>query len=492
MANTMNIDKSKRIISVLLAIVYLLIPISAKAFNKDDSEWYALFLAGQKSGYSKIERVVSDQTVTTSVTTLLQINRGKTQIQLKTIEQSTETLTGEVISFSSMEEEGTTRRTITGVIEGAVLKVSIDHGGSVKHRQLPWDNSALLFEGQRLLAIEHGLAEGSSYQSPNFLIGALQVVQTKVKIGATVPVELLGKVLKLTKTTTFIEFGTTTLQMVSYVDEFYHFKKMQIPLMGSQLEMIATTEQYALSSNQLSDFFLRLFVSSPVAIKTRQANAVAKYSIVRHSLDAQFVESSEQQVSGSASGIVSIKITPLADVDGKFPYLGQDNKIVQSLAPNSWVQNDDPRLVNMAKNVVRNTVSARRAAQQLERFVRNYIVQKDLNVGYASASQVLKTKRGDCTEHALLLTAMLKAVGIPARVATGVVYMAEFLDQQQVFVPHAWAQAYIGGKWLSFDASLAGFDSTHILFAVGDGDPMAFFSLINTLGNFEIKAITFQ
>ena len=477
------------LLTVVFSGIYLLFSVQAVAAAIDETQWYALFLAGKKSGYSKVERSVKDQLVTTTVTSVMQIQRADSLVQIKSIEQSVETLTGEALLFSAIEQEGDRQRYTRGVINGDKLNLVVESDGATQYRELPWDTSSLLFEGQRLLGMKGGLSAGTEYQANTFIISTLQPTTVTVKVAETLAIDLLGKVVELTKTDTSLTVAGAKMSITAYVDQWQNYKKMSMAIMGTQLELIATSEQYALSANQPSNFFTQLLIKSPQKITPQQSSSTLSYAIARRSEQAQFLESDEQKVSILSNGDVSIEVTPIRKFNGRFPYTGAAREITQYLEPNSWVQSTHPQIIKLAKHAVGGTTSASLAAQKIEAFVRSYIVIKDLSVGYASALQVLKSQQGDCTEHALLLVAMLKAVGIPARVASGVVYVDRFIDQQQTFVPHAWAQAYIDGQWVSYDAALAGFDSTHILFANGDGNPTDFFNLINTLGNFEIKSI---
>jgi len=125
----------------------------------------------------------------------------------------------------------------------------------------------------------------------------------------------------------------------------------------------------------------------------------------------------------------------------------------------------------------------------LQEYVRRFIRNKDLNVGYASALEVAKHPEGDCTEHAVLLAALGRALGIPTRVVDGLAYTERYAGMDHVFVPHAWAQAWVDGHWQSFDAALPGFDAGHIALSAGDGDPWRFFSGMDTLGRLRIDRV---
>ena len=107
-------------------------------------------------------------------------------------------------------------------------------------------------------------------------------------------------------------------------------------------------------------------------------------------------------------------------------------------------------------------------AETLRKFVNRFVTTKDFSVGMATASEVARTAQGDCTEHAVLLAALLRAAGIPSRTVAGLLYVDEFIDQTNVFGYHMWTQAWLDGRWVDLDATLdVAFDATHIALAVG-------------------------
>ncbi len=157
--------------------------------------------------------------------------------------------------------------------------------------------------------------------------------------------------------------------------------------------------------------------------------------------------------------------------------------------PNDWLQSDAPEIIKLARQGAGDAQTPQQKMQNLQEFVRRFIRTKDLNVGYASALEVAKNPEGDCTEHAVLLAALGRALDIPTRVVDGLAYADHYAGSDHVFVPHAWAQAYVDGHWQSFDAALPGFDAGHIALAVGDGDPWRFFSGFDTLGRLRVDKV---
>ncbi|MHC4106477.1 MAG: transglutaminase-like domain-containing protein, partial [Planctomycetota bacterium] len=138
--------------------------------------------------------------------------------------------------------------------------------------------------------------------------------------------------------------------------------------------------------------------------------------------------------------------------------------------------------------------SALARAEAMRELVHDHVTEKDLDTAFASASETAKTKTGDCSEHAVLLCAMLRADGIPARVATGLVYVQWFLDERDIFGWHMWTQALIDGAWVDLDATLdRRYHAAHVLTATSSLDePLGgadFASLLELIGNLEIEVL---
>ncbi len=86
-------------------------------------------------------------------------------------------------------------------------------------------------------------------------------------------------------------------------------------------------------------------------------------------------------------------------------------------------------------------------------FVYNHIADKTLGIALIPANTIFKNRRGDCTEHAVLTVALLRAMGIPARAVVGVVLTKDFRDRHNIFVYHMWVEAFHGGRWHIVDAT---------------------------------------
>ncbi len=134
-------------------------------------------------------------------------------------------------------------------------------------------------------------------------------------------------------------------------------------------------------------------------------------------------------------------------------------KLQNYLARTPFIQTGAQEFQTVVKKVAGGDVVE--TARNLNHWVFKYLKQEPV-VSVPSALQVLKMKKGDCNEHAVLLTALLRTAGIPAREVAGVVY------QNGYFFYHAWVEVFLG-KWIPVDPTFDQFpaDVTHIRFIIG-------------------------
>jgi len=138
-----------------------------------------------------------------------------------------------------------------------------------------------------------------------------------------------------------------------------------------------------------------------------------------------------------------------------------ETELADNLKANLSVESDAPAIVKLAKEVVGDEKSAWAAAKRLNLFV-NRFLEKAYGTSSDRATDVLATRKGDCTEHALLLTALLRAAGIPARRVDGLVYM-QAGDKVPALYWHEWVEAWVG-EWTELDPTFnqTVADPTHI------------------------------
>lgn len=114
----------------------------------------------------------------------------------------------------------------------------------------------------------------------------------------------------------------------------------------------------------------------------------------------------------------------------------------------SRMESEEERVKNIAEKVVEGVLDPEKQLEKLALFVDNYL--DDAYVFDTNLSQLLNSKRGDCTEHAFLFMTLVRSLGIPCREVAGIIYIGDWC---QGFGLHAWNEVYIDGRWLTVDAS---------------------------------------
>jgi len=464
-----------------------------------ETRYYAVFVEGKKVGHSIQSRVVTGRKVTTTERVSITVSRANVPVTVNMSETSIETTKGEPLGFESVQDLGLMAIKVVGKVTGGTkVDVTFSSMGGGRKQELEWPGGAVMAEGLRLLAMKKGLVEGTQYTARIFSPSLLQALPAVVRIGPKEQVDLLGRVVQLTKVTTEFEMpGAGRMVTVSYVDDELQPQKMIMPLAGMTVEMVACARQVAFSDNDVLELIDRMFVPSPKPLQNlASADSITYYIRPVAGANSLNIPSTDNQtVRHGRQGTIIVTVRPVAPPAGaKIPYRGKDEKILEALKPSRFLQSDRKEIISLARRAVGRTTDAAEAAEKIESFVAGYIVNKGLSVGYASAAEVAASRQGDCSEFAVLTAAMCRAVGIPARVVVGVAYVKEFAGRRDLFGGHAWVEVYIGGKWVGLDAAFrnsgrGGYDAGHIALAVGNGDPEDFFGLINNLGRFRIERV---
>ncbi len=483
-----------------LAIAILQLSI-ATFVHADDVEYSAVFIDGAKVGHAIHNRVVSGDRVTSTDTVNMTINRLGQSVVLKTKEICVETLKGEPISFSSEQDMGIiTMKTDGTVSKDGMMRVRSTGMGAPQESTAAWPAGAVMAEGLRLTQLEKKLNEGTAYEVDVFSPSIMTAVKTKVKIGPKQDIDLLGRIVKLTKIETVMSMpGSGDVPTTSYVDDQLRTLKSIMPMAGMNVELVACTREFAMSNNQPAELVDKMFIASPVPIEDAGAAKSITYYLkpVTPATNLVIPSSDNQKVQKLEDGTISVKVEPMSmPAGGTFPYKGTDPNIINATKPNRFVQSDDSKIIALAKQAIGNAKDSGEAAKRIEEFVSKYIKDVSFSVGYASAAEVAESRRGDCTEFAVLTAALCRAVGIPAKVTVGVAYVDDF-EGKTGFGGHAWTEAYVGDKWVGLDSAfLAGalgkYNAGHIALASGDGEPGNFFNIATTLGKFKIEKIIIE
>jgi hypothetical protein len=132
------------------------------------------------------------------------------------------------------------------------------------------------------------------------------------------------------------------------------------------------------------------------------------------------------------------------------------------LKPSPFIQSDHESVKRLATEIVAEPAAEPLVkARKITRWVYQNIEKRPV-LSVPDALSTLENREGDCNEHAVLLAALARAAGIPARVEVGLVYL------NGRFYYHAWNLLFLG-SWVTADGLFGQLpaDATHIRFASG-------------------------
>ena len=466
----------------------------------EETEYFAVFMEGKKAGYAINKRVVSESEVITSDEMSLTLSRAGISMSVTINTKMFETADGKPLGFECVQDLGlmNVKIEVSGTVQpDGKLALINRSAGSEQKSIVEWPGGALMAEGSRLLQEGKGLQEGTEYSYRVFEPTMARALDAKTSVGTMEQVDLLGRVVTLTEVTTRLSMpGMGEMTSKSYLDEDFSLQKSVSPIMGITMEMMACPREFALGKNDVAELVSKMFIDSPVPLDdVDSAESVTYYLDPLPDAKLTIPPNDNQQVQKFDDGKVIMTVRPVdAPAGVTFPYKGDNAAALEALEPTPYVQSDHKMIIALARRAVGGTKDAAEAINKIEAFVADYVEDKNLSVGYASAVEVASSKQGDCTEHAVLAAAMCRAIGIPAQVVTGLAYVDEWRDVENGFGGHAWTQAYVKDKWVGLDAAFrgtgrGGYDAGHIALAAGNGDPGDFFSLASTMGQFKIEKV---
>ncbi len=151
----------------------------------------------------------------------------------------------------------------------------------------------------------------------------------------------------------------------------------------------------------------------------------------------------------------------------------------------TWVVDYDEASIQALLPQLASEKGERLSPAELQRFVFEHIDNKTYSRSFDLASRVAATGEGDCTEHAVLLAALARAGGYPARIVFGILIIDA--DEQLRAFGHAWTEIHDGREWRLHDATLPGnvASQPHMMYlpagTLAEEGPGYFLSLAETM-----------
>jgi hypothetical protein len=469
---------------LIACLVVLLSPVLAQAQPAAPPKlvrdlWDAAYLEGVKMGlcHTTVQEVVqapNRKLLRTSLSTDLIIKRYMKTVSFRMEVGCEETPEGKVtgLSFKQFLDRGGAVE-LLGKVEGNELAVrQVSPTGEVTRKE-PFSADVIGLAAQERLYQEKKARPGDKFTFKNYELGLFAALTLHATVCEPQEVDVLvprkngeklivdrvkRSLLRVEVVSDKVEVQGAKIQLpmqVLWLDDNKQIvrSEMELPAMG-KLTLLRTTKEVAEQESTnvplLPDLGLNTIVSLKAALdEPHRARSIRYRVTIKDEKDPGSVFTADarqrvQNVKGNSCELLVEAVReakPLPDAGPVKP---------EYLASSHFLDAKDERIKELAAKAVGTETDPWRKAQRIETWVHEHVAGT-AEIGFVTASQVARDLRGDCRQHALLMAAMCRAVGVPSRTALGLVYAID-RAKGPAFVFHMWTEVWIKGQWLALDA----------------------------------------
>ncbi len=487
---------ASRLLSVLVLVAWVLqmgalvrraaspssVALAADLANYGSSaQWRGIYYRGDKIGFSVGQTTPTESGYEIREDSRMQLILLGSDIPVRLSSRATVDRAFNLQAFSFSLDPGTGPTQVEGVLAGRRLQLTVRTPSGVRRetRELPEPPALSLNLGRTLAA--RGLATGRSLLVSVFDPATLRNAPMTLEVQAREVVRAAGRPVPAFR----VEGRFAGITMHTWVTDVGEVVREESPT--GLVVVRETSEQaqaLAVPYSVKTDLLEAAAIVPTTPRRIDDPTTVARLRLriePLSGLDPAEIEGAGQTVSSGTIEVVDARgLRPgpaPADLD-------------RYLRPEPLLESDAPEIRAEAEKGVAGATTPRLRAERLVRHV-NAILEKKPTVSLPSALEVLKTRIGDCNEHTALLVAMARSVGLPARIAVGLVHL------RGAFYYHAWAEIWIEegrgtGLWLPVDPTLNQFpaDATHVRLARGGLDRQA--AILGLVGRARVDLLDVQ
>jgi hypothetical protein len=472
----------------------------AQAASAQES-WDAVYLAGAKVGYiHTFLEPLKDRgrdLVRVRVDTVLTFKRLDDKITMELRYGTIETPEGQVLRLDTRTLASEKEIKISGDVINDQMSLTLEGSGQSQKVTMPWGPDV-----RGPYAVEQSLSRkpmtiGETRPLKMFIPDLNKVCDVTLTARSMEDIQLGGEatkrsLMRVEQKTALDGKPRPEYDLTCWVDSGGQVLKSLSDVMGGMITY-RTTKAAAMSMDGAGK--LDQIVTSIIRVTHKITNPESRRNItyrvkLKDDDVAQAFPSDRRQTikPGADRSTATLQVKTAGPDDGP---AGPAQVDTAFLRPNTLVTSEDPKVVALANRAVSGVTDPWQRVGRIEKWVFQNVKEKNFKTGFAPASEVATNLTGDCTEHGVLTAAMCRAVGIPARVAIGLVYA----DRLGGFGYHLWTEVYVKGRWVAVDSSFdqTAVDAVHIKLSdsslAGVSPYEAFLPVVRVLSKLTIEPV---
>jgi hypothetical protein len=417
--------------------------------------WDVLYIGDAKVGFAHTTIAKDkgqEERLVVRLESEITILRGRDKTTMRIGITGKHRIDGTPLEFTASQNAGPVAETTRGQWQDGRLTITVDRLGKTERQTLDWPADAGGVFAKDLSLLRKPLAVGESRTVKMFfplmnVIGEVELLATTQE--AT---EMPGGKKTLVRVECTEVIGATRMKSTLWINEKGEILKSHQPQLN--LTAYRTTREVAMGKGSGATYDLLSGTTIKLGRKLTnpesQSSITYKATLPGGDVAKAFKLGPTQSMKplNKETGELTVrKIGPDQPAQLDKPDTPPTD---DDLTANNLVQTKDPRVLAMAKSVAPDEKDPWQVALALEKLVQRSVQNKNFSQAFASAAEVAASREGDCTEHAVLLMALCRARGIPARGAMGLVYF----EPLGGFAYHMWTEVWIKDRWVPLDATI--------------------------------------
>ena len=467
---------------------------------RGQESWDAVFIAGAKVGsiHTFVEPVKDrgNDYVRVRVDTVLKYKRLDDVVTIKLQYGTIETPDGQVLRLDTRTLASDQEMRAYGDVKAGKMTLILEGGGQSQKKTIDWGPDVRGPYAPEQSLARQPMKAGESRELRMYIPDLNKVCDIKLTAVREEQVELGGKVirslLRIDQTTVLDGKPQSVFDATLWADSRGQIFKTAQDVLGGMVSY-RTTREGANAPDSLVKF--DQILNSVIKIKRKitkpEATRAIKYRVTLRGEEPLLVLPTDRRQTlrpdtDKSSAILEVKTA--GPQDGEPSAEAADD---QFLRPNALITSADAKVVLLAEKAAGNAASPWEKATRIEHWVHLNIKEKNFETAFAPASEVARNLSGDCTEHSVLTAAMCRAVGVPSRVAVGLIYV----DHLNGFGYHMWNEVFVNSRWVALDSAFdeSTVDAVHIKLSDTSLDGVApyeaFLPIVKVLGKMTIDPL---
>lgn len=425
----------------------LLVPmLGFVASGQAETTYLGLYLQGNKIGYTSYsstpERMGDKSTVRTDSTTVMDTGLLGASMRIEMLSTTWTTSTGAPVRMKFSMNSGGRTQNVDARFQSTKVVATIDNSGNKSTKTLPLPGGRVTDDPLSLVvsgAMKPGTTKSLYVLDPM----TVSFIKNDVKLVGKAKADVHGAQVDAT----LVEIVDPRVSTRVYINGKGDLVRADGP-MG--IEMYPVSRKVALGKTD--GYKPSVDLAFATSLKTDKPITdpahVSQLKLRISGRDLSKVPTGEFQsvTTDGKSWIVDVHPFQIADDKGLTITEAREQK-PEWTKPSMNIPSGTPRFLNLAKKVVGDAKDVQSAAFAIRGYVYS-TMSPNAGIGVLrNANEILDSKEGVCRDYAVLTTTLLRAAGIPARLASGLV------NWDGTFYYHAWAEAWDGHHWIGIDST---------------------------------------